>query len=321
MRLDKIYHRALAGETPGRDAVPRLVRAARDEPRRLLALAREVRDRHRGRRVSLCAIVNAKSGRCSEDCAFCAQSARHQTEAPVYPFIGADAVCEAAAKAKAAGVRRFGIVASGLGPTPREFAELVEAVTRVHDLGLDADVSVGLLEAEQLEALRRAGMRRLHHNLETSASFFPNICSSHAYEEDVALVRAALAQDMEVCCGGLFGLGESWEDRAEIGLLLASLGVRSVPVNFLTPIPGTRLAGRPTLPPLEASAIVALLRMILPRAVLRVCGGRETVFGQDLGAVLDAGADGLMVGNYLTTAGSPADGAVAALRSLGYEPV
>ncbi len=321
MRLDDIYQIALTGQAPGPSAAPELCRAAREEPQRLRALARDVRDRHRGRRVELCAIVNAKSGRCSEDCAFCAQSAHHRTDAPVHPFIGPEAVAAAAAEARDAGVRRFGIVASGLAPTREEFAGLCGAVARVAALGLEPDVSVGLLTPVRLDALVTAGMRRLHHNLETSASFFPKICSTHAYDEDVDMVREALARGVEVCCGGLFGLGESFEDRAELGLLLAELGVRSVPVNCLTPIPGTRLEGRPVLSPGEATASVALLRLLLPTATIRICGGRETVFGPDPAPLLEAGADGLMTGNYLTTPGSPAASMAEALARLGYVAV
>jgi len=318
MRLEDIYHIALSGQAPGPEAAPALCRAAREEPARLCALAGEVRDRLHGRSVELCAIVNAKSGRCSEDCAFCAQSGHHRTGAPVHPFIGAKAVAEAASEAKAAGVTRFGIVASGLAPTEDEFAGLLEAVAKVASLGMEPDVSVGLLSEERLAALVRAGMRRLHHNLETSASFFPSICTTHDYAEDVELVRGALAMGVHVCCGGLFGLGETWEDRAELGLLLSSLGVRSVPVNFLNPIPGTRLEARPVLAPAEAAAIVALLRLLLPAAVIRVCGGREAVFGDDPLPVLDAGANGMMVGNYLTTPGSSPQSLSAALGAGGY---
>lgn len=321
MRLEDIYHIALSGQAPGPAAAPELCRAACEEPARLCELARAVRDRLHGRRVELCAIVNAKSGRCSEDCAFCAQSGHHRTNAPVHPFIGPVAVADAAREAHAAGVRRFGIVASGLAPTPQEFDGLLEAVARVAACGMEPDVSVGLLTASQLRSLVGAGMRRLHHNLETSASFFPNICTTHDYAEDVALVREALALGVEVCCGGLFGLGESFKDRAELGLLLAELGVRSVPVNFLTPIPGTRLEGRPVLTPGEATATVALLRLLLPWTVIRICGGREAVFGEDAGQVLDAGANGLMVGNYLTTPGSPAARMADTLAALGYEAV
>lgn len=319
--FDPIYHKALAGETPDHEQAMALADAARDEPGRLIEAAAKVRDAHRGRRVQICAIVNAKSGRCSEDCAFCAQSAHHRTAAPEHPFIGAKATAQAAFRAREAGVSRFGIVTSGLRPTRAEFEELVEAVGMVRDMGLEPDVSVGLLDAGQLDRLRQAGLRRLHHNLETSAAFFPNVCTTHAYEDDVAVVRAALAMGVEVCSGGLFGLGESWRDRAELALTLAGLGVSSVPMNFLNPIPGTRLGGRAVITAQEAAAVIALFRLILPLACLRICGGREAVFGPDPALPLAAGADGLMVGDYLTTPGQRPAEALAALRRLGYQPV
>lgn len=271
-----------------------------------------------GQAVSLCAIVSAKSGRCAEDCAFCAQSARHRTDSPVHAFLDVDDVAQRARAAKKAGATRFGIVSSGTSLSEADFARLLEAVAAVKDLGLAADASMGLPRPGQLEALQGAGLGLYHHNLETSRSFFPNICTTHAYDEDVAAVRQALALGLGVCCGGLFGLGESFAQRAELALTLADLGVTSVPVNFLNPIPGTPLAGRPILQSSEAGAILTLYRLILPRANLRVCGGRPLVFGADLLGPLRFGATGLMTGDYLTTPGHTGDADQDALTKAGY---
>jgi len=202
-------------------------------------------------------------------------------------------------------------------------------VAQVRAAGLAADVSVGLLTPERLERLGAAGLSGVHHNLETARSFFPQICTSHAYDEDVTAVRLALAAGLFVCCGGIFGLGESWEQRAELAATLRELGVANVPVNFLVPIPGTRLEHRPVLSPAEALGILALLRLIMPRANLRVCGGRGAVFGAPGShpsgggqrTLFDSGASGLMIGDYLTQKGGPAEADLALARELGLEPV
>ena len=197
---------------------------------------------------------------------------------------------------------------------------LAEMVRGVAALGLAADASPGILEREGLEFLRDAGLAGYHHNLETARSFFPEICTTHAYDEDVAAVAAARRAGLYVCCGGLFGLGESWEQRAEFLLELRGLGVDSVPVNFLNPIPGTRLEHRPVLAPDEARKILALTRFLLPRAAIRVCGGRPRVFGDRVLPVLSSGASGLMIGDYLTTPGADPAGDLREVVAAGLEP-
>ena len=270
----------------------------------LLRCARDIRQERLGRTVSLCAIVNARSGRCPENCSFCAQSAHFRTNAPVHAFLTPDAIENAARAMRELGATRFGIVSSGLVLSNDDFFLLLESVRRVSGLGLCADASCGLVTPERFAALKSAGLSAYHHNLETARSFFPAICTTHDYEADVQAIRDALTAGLCVCSGGIFGLGESWEQRAELALTLRELGVTSVPVNFLTPIPGTPMADRLPLSPEEALKIVALLRFLLPDAHLRICGGRATVFGH-AGAIepLTAGASGLMIGNCLTTKG------------------
>ena len=270
----------------------------------LIQAAGMLRQAGPGPGVSLCAIVNAKSGRCAENCAFCAQSAHYATNAPEHPFLDPQKILEAAQAMGAHGARRFGIVTSGLAPSRQDFKLLLQAVQKVSASGLKADASCGILTSEHFLRLKAAGLAGYHHNLETARSFFPSICTTHSYEDDVRAVREALAAGLYVCSGGIFGLGESWEQRAELAVTLRDLGVASVPVNFLHPIAGTPLAGRPRLSREEALKIVALLRFILPKAHIRICGGRLGVFGQDEGlAPLKAGASGLMIGDYLTTRG------------------
>jgi len=275
--------RALALALENRPLDDAAVRAVTDCPAarlpHLLGGARAVRRKFLGRALSLCAIVNAKSGACSEDCAFCAQSSRHKTDSPRHGFLDPAEIGRAAAAMRARGAQRFGIVASGLAPSEGDFDKLLRAVELVAKAGLEADVSVGLLSRERLRRLKAAGLSGVHHNLEVARSFFPQICTTHDYEDDVEAVRLALAEGLFVCSGGIFGLGESWAQRAELAATLRDLGVANVPMNFLIPIPGTRMEGRAPLTPEEALRILALFRLMLPTAGLRVCGGRGTVFG------------------------------------------
>lgn len=288
---------------------------------RLLEGARAVRRKYFRDELHLCAIVNAKSGACTEDCAFCAQSARHKTDSPRHAFLDPEEIGRAAAAMRARGASRFGIVASGLAPTDAEFEKLLRAVALVRAAGLAADVSVGVLSGERLARLKAAGLSGVHHNLEVARSFFPQVCTTHDYEDDVAAVRLALDAGLFVCSGGIFGLGESWAQRAELAQTLLDLGVMNVPMNFLIPIPGTRMEHRPALSPEEALHILALYRLMLPRANLRVCGGRGLVFGPAGGAgqrrLFDSGASGLMIGDYLTMAGTPPETDLDLARALG----
>jgi biotin synthase len=304
------FHTIVAsGERLGLAGVDRLTRLAEEaEPGEIAAfaaLALDLKRRRFGNRVGLCAIVNAKSGGCTENCVFCAQSSHYRTGAPVYPFVDLDTILAAARRMRAAGATRFGIVLSGKALEDEDFDVLLAAVTALRAEGIVPDASCGLLDPGQMAALRLAGLCAYHHNLETARSYFPAVCTSHDYQEDVAAVRAALAVGLNVCSGGIFGLGESFGQRAELALTLRDLGVASVPVNFLSPIPGTPLEDLEPLSPDEALRILALLRFILPTAHIRLCGGRQLVFGpRDKNQGLLGGASGVMIGDYLTLAGA-----------------
>ncbi|CCH48925.1 biotin synthase BioB [Pseudodesulfovibrio piezophilus] len=305
MSLKAIYRKALAGTSLAESDIRYIQHLPDDRLGELLEYAHSIRTACFDSTVGLCAIVNAKSGTCSEDCAFCAQSGHHGGESPEYPLLPPEQIAAAGLAAKRHGVTRFGVVASGKMVGESDLAGYAEAVRRVAAQGLKPDLSPGILDCSQLKALKAEGLEGYHHNLETSASYFPKICTTHAYEEDIRAVRAGLKAGLYVCSGGIFGIGESWDDRVELALLLRELGVPSVPMNFLHPIPGTPLEGKEVLSPEEALRIVALFRFLLPDRALRICGGRVTVFGEKRKReLLRSGANGLMVGDYLTTRGS-----------------
>ena len=283
----------------------------------LFALAGLARARFAGPAFT-CAIANAKSGRCPEDCAFCAQSAHHSTDAPVYPLVDADTLIRKAEAMAAHGVARFGIVTSGTALSDRDLDSLcASAETLRARVGIALCGSLGMLDRERARRLRQAGFTSYHHNLETARSHFASICTTHAYDEDLASLAAARAEGLRVCSCGIFGLGESWAQRAELFETLAEAEVDSLAVNFLMPVPGTRLEGRPRLAPWEALRCVALARLTNPSRDVVVCGGRLATLGPVDSWVLAAGANGLMTGDYLTTRGSGFESDQGVLESLG----
>ncbi len=274
----------------------------------LLFHANTIRNHFRSSVIQLCAIVNAKSGRCSEDCIFCAQSSYYNTSVKQYSLIDMDSILEAATIAQQNGASRFSIVTSGKRVSPRELKKICDALGAISQQGTVIPcASLGILSRGQLQMLQEAGLTRYHHNLETAPSFFRSICSTHRFDERVQTVRLAQQIGLEICAGGIFGLGETREQRVELAFTLRDLGVDSVPLNFLHPIPGTPAANLSPPDPLDILKTVALFRFILPRTEIRICGGREVGLRTLQPLVYLAGADGIMIGNYLTTSGrSPA---------------
>lgn len=288
----------------GIDRATALALAAGAPQEALLAAAERVRQHIHEDRVRRCAIVNARAGSCSEDCRFCAQSARYSTQAPTHPLLDLDQILAQAREAKAAGVHCFGIVTAGRKPSPDEMQRIIALVRACVAEGLPGvGLSLGILERSELEALHAAGARHYNHNLETSRRFYPEICTTHDWDERYRTVQTALEVGFEVCCGGIFGLSETWEDRVDMALSLRELGVDNVPINFLNPVAGTPLGDTARLAPDEALRVVALYRLLLPSASLSICGGRPQILGEQQDRIFAAGANGLMTGNYLTTTG------------------
>ncbi|SMC23682.1 biotin synthase [Desulfacinum hydrothermale DSM 13146] len=289
----------------------------------LLAAANRIARSFKGCRVELCGIMNAKSGRCPEDCAFCAQSVHHRTQAPVYGLKEVQEMVDAAREATALSATHFGIVTSGTGiGEGTELERLCEAVHRIATEGcVSPCASLGIVSDSVLRRLWDAGLRRYHHNLETARSYFPRICTTHDYDDDVRTVQRAKAMGFQVCSGGIFGIGECPEQRVELALTLRGLAVDAVPINFLVPVPGTSLEAMDPLAPLECLKIVAVYRFLLPRATLRVCAGRERNLRDLASWIFFAGADAMMVGPYLTTAGRGPDLDLQMVRDLGLQVV
>jgi biotin synthase len=271
----------------------------------LMAAACRVREKFRGDAVSLCAIINAKSGRCAEDCRFCAQSVRYETGVPSYPLIPDGQILEGAENSAQDGVSLFCIVTSGRRATPGELGRISAVLQRMRKAGrVRPCASLGTLNLEDLQNLKEAGLIRYHHNIETARSYYASVCTTHSYEERVKTVLDVKKAGLEICCGGILGMGESMEQRVEMAMALRDLQVDSIPLNFLNPIPGTPLAGQEPLGQDEILKTVALFRLINPFSEIRACAGREACLGEDQGMLLDAGIDGILTGDYLTTKGT-----------------
>lgn len=269
----------------------------------LFSFANKIREKFRTDSVDLCAIVNAKSGACPEDCSYCAQSSKSKAGIEVYPLIRKEVVLEKAKEAKEAGVKRFCIVTSGRRIGKAELFEIVTMVKKIRRIGLLPCATLGLLSKGELLFLKESGLERYHHNLETSERFFPEICRTHTYNDKLKTIEAAKSAGLSVCSGGIFGLGETWEDRIDMAFALKELDINSIPVNFLIPVKGTSLGDMDMLYPFEALKIISLYRFLLPGKEIRICGGRMQVLGEFNSMVFIAGADSLLTGNYLTTTG------------------
>lgn len=317
-RIDEITKRILNGGEMSAEEGRWMIRLDQDYLSALMAGADRIRRTFRGSDVDACAIANVRSGNCSEDCSFCPQSGHFKTAAPVYDFIPAEEFAAQAERARSWGASDFSFVSKGWGVRSekerRKIKEYVEAVQARTDIGRCA--SVGAINQETAHMLKAAGVENYHHNLECAESFFSEVCSTHSYQENIDAIRYAREAGLAVCSGGILGMGESLDQRVEFAETLRQLGVESVPLNFLNPIEGTPMQNVVPMAPREILQTIAVFRYLLPRAELRIAGGRHHL--RDLQSmVFMAGASAIMIGNYLTTAGRGVEDDQQMLRDLG----
>ena len=316
--LKSIRRAAEKGEPISGEAALHVLRSPSGELPEIFAAASMVRERYFGNRIGLCSIFSAQSGACSEDCAFCAQASCHDTDTRFHPLCSKEEIADAFEEAARLPVTRFGVVTSGCALSTDGVELLCGVIEEKRNERISWCASLGCLDYEQLLRLKAAGLKRFHHNLETARSFFPQICSTHSYEMRLETVRNAKRAGLEVCCGGIFGLGETAEQRVEFSLLLADEGVDSIPLNFLIPIPGTRLEKREAMKPLDILRTVSMFRLTNPGAELRVCAGRVHL-GDLQSMIFHAGAGAMMIGRLLTVAGQGVERDLKMLSDLGVE--
>ena len=314
--LKRLTDRVLQGEPINQAEALFLYGQPLDE---LCEHADQIRRYYCSNQFDICTIINAKSGLCSENCAFCAQSAHNHTCVAQYPLLPTEKIVAQAKRDAEQGVLRYSIVASGKSLSDAEVDQIGEAVKRIrNEIGISVCASVGLLTEQQFQKLKEAGVTRIHNNLETSRRNFPNICTTHTFDDKVRVIRTAQEVGFSVCSGGIMGLGESDEDRSDMAFSLRELGIKSVPVNMLNPIPGTPLEKSRRLTEGDMRRIVAVYRFILPDASIRLAGGRGLL--PDKGkSCFTSGANAVISGDMLTTAGITTEVDMKMITELGYE--
>ena len=285
----------------------------------LCALAHALRLRYQRKRVDMCSIMNARSGKCGEDCKWCSQSRFHHTDIEVYPLVDAESALREAVHNASKGVSRFSLVTSGRTLSPADTERICAIYRRIgSECPIKLCASLGLLNREQLFQLKESGVTRYHCNLETAPSYFPQVCTTHTIDEKLQTIEWAREAGLEICSGGIIGMGESEEQRVEFALAIRRTGAVSIPVNILNPIPGTRLAGMPPLKDEEVIRAVAMIRILNPEASVRLAGGRSRIKAVEP-ELFRCGISGSIVGDLLTTTGSDIDTDKAMFLRLGFE--
>jgi len=320
--MERCEEKALSLEPVTPEEALELINLPSDRIMPLMAASDRIRRFYKGNTVSLCSIVNARSGACEQDCAFCSQSVFNESDVPEYRLMENDGIINAAEEASKNGARKFGIVISGKGP---EKDDLKKICAYIKQLAAKVEVyrcaSLGVITQGEAEALKDAGLQEFHHNLETARSFYKNVCSTRSYDENVASIVAAKNAGLRVCSGGIFGMGETNRQRIELAEELRLLGVDSIPLNFLNPVKGTKLENIKPLRPLEILKIIAVYRFFFPDKDIKVAGGREVNLRDLQSFIFFAGANSTMLGNYLTTKGRTAEDDLKMIADLELEVV
>ncbi len=315
--VKKLKEKVLAGEEITREEAIELSKASFEE---LTSAANEIRERMCGQVFDMCTIINGKCGKCSEDCKYCAQSAHYNTNlSDSYGLLDTQEILRQAKHNDDRGVLRYSIVTSGKRLSDEEVDKVCESIRRIRkETGIQVCVSFGLLDEEQFRKIKEAGASRVHCNLESSERYFKEVCTTHSYQEKIETLKAAKRAGLSICTGGIMGLGETMEDRIDMVITARKLGVKSIPVNLLNPIPGTPYEHNPTLTNEELCRIVAVFRFLVPDGMIRLAGGRGLV-GDKGEQCFKSGANAAISGDMLTTAGITVETDMELLKSLGYE--
>lgn len=316
-QIDMLTKQALKGTDISPDEGLWLLNLHHDYLPQLMASADRLRKTYRGNEIEVCAISNVRSGNCSENCSFCAQSGHHKTKAPVYDYITDEELAKQAKQARAWGASDFGVVSKGWGVrSEKEHAKLsgyFSTLKSASDIGRCA--SLGVLDKTTANTLKENGLENYHHNLETAQSYFDNVCTTHSYQENIDTIKHAHDAGLRVCAGGILGMGENKAQRIELASTLRDLGVESVPLNFLNAQPGTPFADITPMAPYDILQSIAVFRFMLPRAEIRIAGGRH-LLGDLQSMIFMAGASGVMIGNYLTTKGRAVEDDLRMFKTL-----
>ena len=315
--LKTLTDEVLQGKEISKEEALKLVTAPLQD---LCSYADEIRKHFCGNTFDMCTIINGKSGRCSENCKYCAQSAHYCTKIEEYPLLDSDTIVEQAHYNDDRGVLRYSIVTSGKALNDAEIENVCQSIRRIkEETNVKVCVSFGLLNAKQFEKIKQAGVERVHNNLETSRNNFPNVCTTHTFDDKIKAIKSAQSVGLNVCSGGIMGLGETMEDRIDLALSVRELGIKSIPINLLNPIPNTPYESNPILTNDEMCRIVAIFRFINPKSFIRLAGGRGLL--EDFGKrCFQSVANAVISGDMLTTTnGMTIEKDMQMVKSLGYE--
>jgi biotin synthase len=318
MRWDELSKRVLGGKLPSYKQALGILESADDDILAVLDAAFAIRRHYFGRGVSIHVIRNAKSGLCSENCSFCSQSAVSESEIPKYPMQSVEQILEGAREAHRLTATRYCIVTSGRTPSEKDLATICEAAQQIkREVPVQICTSLGLLSEEQAKRLKNAGVDRYNHNLESSERFYSSFCTTHDFSDRVATAKTAKAAGLELCSGGLIGMGENLQDRVDLAFALRELDADSIPVNFLDPRPGTPLEGLPRLTPVDCLRTLAMFRFVNPEKEIRIAGGREACIGS-LQVLSLYAANSMFTVGYLTTSGQGYQADMDMLEHAGF---
>lgn len=320
--IESLTEKVLSGEQICPEDAYRLLSVEDKDLFALLDCANRIRSKFRVNKISLCSITNAKSGDCPEDCSFCSQSSHHNADIKSHPLISKSEILKRAKLAFDKGAHRFCIVISGRGiETDEELNQICDTIKQIKkelpDLKMDA--SLGCLDFSTAKRLKEAGVDRYNHNLETTEDFFSSVCTTHTFKDRLTTINILKDVGIEVCCGGIFGLGESQKQRVDFAFNLRKLDINCIPLNFLNPIEGTPLEKSQQVEPLEILKIIAIFRFILPQKQIRICGGRQRNLRSLQSMIFFSGADAIILGDYLTTKGSLPSEDLQMLADLGLD--
>ena len=314
--IEKLKSKILSGGSCTKEEALCLYDQPLDE---LCEVANEIRKQFCSNQFDICTIINGKSGKCTENCKFCSQSSHNHAHVAQYPLLPAEKIIEDAKLNHEQGVLRYSIVTSGKSLSDIEIDAMCDAVKQIREqVGISVCISFGLLNEVQYKRLKDAGATRVHNNIETSQRNFPNICTTHTFDDKINAIKAAQSAGLTVCSGGIMGLGETWDDRIDMALTLRELGIKSVPINMLNPIPGTPFEKNKKPTNEDMRRIVAVYRFLLPSASIRLAGGRS-LFTDKGEACFLSGANAAISGDMLTTAGITMETDMKLLKKLGYE--
>jgi biotin synthase len=286
----------------------------------LMAGADLIRETFFKREIHLCAICNGKSGMCSENCKFCSQSKFHTSDIEIYPLMSKAGLQKGAYELMDTDVHRYSVVTTGKGLAENEVRQVADALGDLPSKGLSYCASLGILNDADMDYLKARGVDRYHHNLETCRSHFDAVCTSHTYDDRINTIKRAKQAGLSICSGGIFGVGESMAQVLELAFELRELQVDAVPINFLTAIPGTFFEGKNNLTPLTCLKIISIMRYVLPNTDIIICGGRIPNLKMLHPLIFQAGANGIMTGNYLTTKGNQLQEDLEMIHHLGFKP-